>query len=255
VERRGKVTLPEPVTFTSTTERERTMVGRRRFLLLGIGGTAAALVGAGTLQASAASPTMVPVWRLSADWGYPVPPKSRTRCRCTACRNHAANKVFATKALALANRIHPCCVCQPYSIDILASDSVALFASSPDGSIDLRNDQSRGLFEAAVVRSLAPVPDPTPPTTPATPTVPSPAPAIAPAATPATASGPDPVPDPVSELAADPSRSVSAPEPVTSHTASLPVTGSNSEVLLAAAGVLVIAGAAAVVAAGSPNEH
>ena len=229
------MTLPEPVVSTSMTETEIKMVGRRRFLLLGIGGTAAALVGAGALQASAASPTMVPVWRLSADWGYPVPPKNRTKCRCTACGNHAANKVFATKDLALANRIHPCCVCQPYSIEILAADSDALFASSPGGSIDLRHDESRGLFEAAVVRSLTPVPDPT---------IPSPPPATTPAATPAAAPAPDPVPEPVAKLAAEPSRSAQ----------SLPVTGSDSDTLLAAAGVLVVAGVAAVVAAGSPTS-
>ncbi len=215
------------------------MVGRRRFLLLGIGGTAAALVGAGALPASAASPTMVPVWRLSADWGYPVPPKNRTRCRCTACRNHAASKVFATKALALANRIHPCCVCQPYSIDILATDSNALFASNPSGSIDLRHNDSRALFEAAVVRSLAPVPDPPAPTalTPA-----SPPHASTPVATPASAPTIGPAGDPGQALAAESTRSAR----------SLPVTGSDTDTLLAAAGVLVLAGVAAVVAADNP---
>ena len=117
------------------------MVGRRRFLLLGIGGSAAALIGGTSLQAAADAPTIVPVWRLSADWGYAVPPKNRTRCRCQSCRNHAANKVFVSKAAALANRIHPCCVCQPYSIDLLAADAASLFVGSPTGeSIDLRND-------------------------------------------------------------------------------------------------------------------
>ena len=136
------------------------MVGRRRFLLLGIGGSAAALVGGTSLHAAAVSSTTVPVWRLSADWGYPVPPKNRTRCHCKACRNHANNKVFASKSAALANRVHSCCVCQPYSIDLLAADSAALFASNPSGSLDLRNRDTRGRFEAAVLRSLTTVPDP-----------------------------------------------------------------------------------------------
>lgn len=217
------------------------MVGRRRFLLLGLGGTAAALVGAGAAQVSAASPTMVSVWRLSADWGYAVPPKSRTRCRCAACRNHAANKIFATKALALAGRIHPCCVCQPYSVDILAGDSDALFASSPAGTVDLRSDGSRSLFEAAVVRSLAPVPDPA---APAAPAPASPPPASAPATPSQAVPAPDPAPSPVSELARDSSGSEG----------SLPVTGSDSETLLAAAGVLVVAGVAAVVATGGESS-
>jgi hypothetical protein len=241
VERRGKVTLPEPVAFTSMTETESTMVGRRRFLLLGIGSTAAALVGAGVLQASAASPTLVPVWRLSADWGYPVPPKNRTRCRCTACRNHAANKVFATKAIALASRIHPCCVCQPYSIDLLAADADALFASSPGGSIDLRNDGSRGQFEAAVVRSLAPAP---PASSPPASSPPDSAAAPAPTST----------PDPLSPLSAQAPPQTPSPVVMTSQSPSLPVTGADHDALLAAAGVLVVAGVAAVVAAGNSNS-
>jgi hypothetical protein len=174
---------------------------------------------------------MVPVWRLSADWGYPVPPKNRTKCCCKACRNHAANKVFASKAVALANRIHPCCVCQPYSIDILASDSAALFASSPAGSIDLRNDDSRGQFEAAVLRSLAPVPDPRV-LTPAT----APAPLAAPA------------------LSADASRPASSAAADPSQSAALPVTGADHDTLLTAAGVLVVAGVAVAVAAGSSTS-
>jgi LPXTG-motif cell wall-anchored protein len=114
-----------------------------------------------------------------------------------------------------------------------------LFASSPGGSIDLRHDESRGLFEAAVVRSLAPVPDPAIPSPP-----PATTPATTPAATPAAAPAPDPVPEPAARLAAEPSRSAG----------SLPVTGSDSDTLLAAAGVLVVAGVAAVVAAGSPTS-
>jgi hypothetical protein len=202
------------------------MVGRRRFLLLGIGGGAAALVGTTALPAVAAAPTTVPVWRLSADWGYRVPPTNRTRCRCKACRGHAANKVFASKAAALANRSHPCCICQPYSVDLLASDSAALFASTSDGAIDLRDSETRRRFEAAVVRSLGPVADP-----------------------PTRAMGTPPVVP--AKLAADAPSSPMAATVAASPSTTLPTTGADHEMVLAVAGVLVAAGVAAVVAAGT----
>ena len=202
------------------------MVGRRRFLLLGIGGSAAAWVGGTALTVAAATPTTVPVWRLSADWGYRVPPTNRTRCRCKACRGHAANKVFDSKAGALANRSHPCCACQPYSVDLLAADSAALFAASSDGSIDLRDSDSRRRFEAAVVRSLAPVPDP--------PTRAMGTPPIVPA-----------------KLAADAPSSPMATATAASPSTTLPTTGADHELVLAAAGVLVVAGVAAMAAAGT----
>jgi hypothetical protein len=206
------------------------MVGRRRFLLLGIGGSAAALIGGTSLQAAADAPTIVPVWRLSADWGYAVPPKNRTRCRCQGCRNHAANKVFVSKAAALGNRIHPCCVCQPYSIDLLAGDAASLFVGSPTGdSIDLRNDDSRGRFEAAMVRSLAPVPNPVPTST--TPTVTTAA----------------------NEITFGPVLSASDPGQLaattSSQSVSLPMTGANHDTLVTAAAVLVAAGVAVVAGA------
>ncbi|MGZ7006021.1 MAG: hypothetical protein ACXVLX_10510 [Ilumatobacteraceae bacterium] len=204
---------------------EITMVGRRRFLLLGIGGSAAALVGGTALPAAAAASTTVPVWRLSADWGYRVPPTNRTRCRCKACRGHAANKIFESKAAALANRSHPCCVCQPYSIDLLASDSAALFASTSAGSIDLRNRETRRRFEAAVVRSLQTAP-PDPPTR---------------------AMGTPPVAP--ARLAADAPSSPTAAATTASPSTTLPATGADHELILAAGGVLVVAGVAAVVAA------
>ncbi len=200
------------------------MVGRRRFLLLGIGGSAAALVGGTALPAAAASSTTVSVWRLSADWGYRIPPRYRTRCRCTACRSHAANKVFQSKAAALANRSHPGCACQPYSIDLLASDSATLFASSSAGSIDLRDRDTRRRFEAAVLRSLAPVPDP-----------------------PTRAMGTPPVP---AKVAADPPKPAAASAAMASPSTTLPATGADHDAVLATAGVLVVAGVAAVVAAG-----
>jgi hypothetical protein len=209
------------------------MVGRRRFILLGIGGGAAVLVGSTTLAAAADAPTVLTVWRLSADWGYAVPPKNRTRCRCQSCRAHAANKVFASKAVALANRIHPCCVCQPYSIELLASDAATLFVGSPSGdSIDLRDHASRALFEAAMARSLAPVSPSSPPAVPDT-----------------SMSNPAvPLSDHNVLLGAlvttsDRSRASASAAPAS---ATLPVTGTDHNTLLTAATVLVAAGVAAV---------
>ncbi len=208
---------------------EITMVGRRRFLLLGIDGSAAALVGGTSLHAAAVSSTTAAVWRLSADWGYPVPPKNRTRCHCKACRNHANNKVFASKSAALANRVHSCCVCQPYSIDLLAADSAALFASNPSGGIDLRNRDTRGRFEAADLRSLAPVPDP-----------------------PTRSMGTPPVGS--SRVLAEAPSPAKAPVAEPSRAANLPVTGADHDAVLVPAGVLVVAGVAAAVASGSSTS-
>lgn len=241
------VTLPEPVAFRARDARDGyiTMVGRRRFLLLGLGGGAAALVGGTSLSVAAEAPTVVSVWRLSADWGYAVPPKSRTRCRCQSCRNHAANKVFVSKAVALTNRIHPCCVCQPYSVELLAADAATLFAGSPTGdSIDLRNDDSRARFEAAMVRSLAPVPPPSPNTAVGSPMAPPKAPAT-----------PEPAPAPTMLLGAlvttsDPDRATTSAAPVS---ATLPVTGGDHATLLAASAVLVAVGVGAVASASAGN--
>lgn len=127
--------------------------GRRRFLAMGFGGCAVAFGGLGPTTAGAAEPT-VPVWRLSADWGFAVGPKGRTRCRCSACRAHAANAVFATRPGALGDRIHPCCVCQPVAMHLLADDVALLFPGGM-GKFDLRYGTNRLDFEAAVARAGA----------------------------------------------------------------------------------------------------
>ncbi|CAN0504260.1 unnamed protein product, partial [Phaeothamnion confervicola] len=108
-------------------------------------------------------PEFATVWRLSADWGYPVPPKSRTRCLCSACRAHAANKIYLSRDEAIAGRIHPCCVCQPYSIQLLTTDVAVLAALTTAGSADLRRGPVRTAFEGAVARAQEPPPPPPPP--------------------------------------------------------------------------------------------
>jgi hypothetical protein len=120
--------------------------GRRRFLVLGAGSGAALAIGAGGGNAAAAGATTT-VWKLSADWGYAVPPKNRTRCRCSACKDHATNTLFATQTDALAARIHPCCVCQPFGVALLTADAAALFPTSTT-TLDLRAADNRIAFEA-----------------------------------------------------------------------------------------------------------
>ena len=114
--------MPQPALIST--------IGRRRFLT-----AVAALMGGGvvTLVAGAEgarAAETVTLWRLNANWGYPVGPKNKTHCDCNACQVHAANKIYLTAAAALAGRIHVCCVCQPESFVVSASCAEALFASS-----------------------------------------------------------------------------------------------------------------------------
>jgi len=131
-------------------------IGRRRFLALGAAGGAAAVLG--TAQSVAAAPITIQVWRLNANWGYAVPPKGWTRCHCSACHNHAANKVYLTRDAAIDGRIHLCCVCQPVAIDLLAGDVPTLFDT--DVVIDLRRPGVRDAFEAAVANVTSPTATP-----------------------------------------------------------------------------------------------
>ena len=105
-------------------------IGRRRFLT-----AVAAVMGGGvvTLVAGAEgarAAETVTLWRLNANWGYPVGPKDKTHCDCNACQTHATNKIYLTSDAALAGRIHLCCVCQPESFVVPASCAGALFAAS-----------------------------------------------------------------------------------------------------------------------------
>ena len=135
-------------------------LGRRKFLALSLGSSAIALLGTAAVS-SAAPDDPVQVWRLSANWGYAVPPKGRTRCKCSACHAHAANLVFTTSGAAVADRIHPCCVCQPFSIAISRQGYDALFSTS--ANIDLHDPGVRAGFETAV-SDLTAVPTTTTPT-------------------------------------------------------------------------------------------
>jgi hypothetical protein len=101
------------------------------------------------VRADAAGAATVPaggitVWRLNADWGYPVGPKNKTRCACNACVRRAENGYFRSKTAAIAGRIHPCCVCQPYKTTIADISSADLF--NGESSADLRDARVAAVF-------------------------------------------------------------------------------------------------------------
>jgi hypothetical protein len=140
------------------------MVGRRRFLILGVGTGAGAVIGLPGVVTPASAAALQSVWRLNAQWGFPVPPDGKTRCVCNACHLHAANKVFLSEAAAISGRIHLCCVCQPMSLQLLTDDVNGLFPG-PTTVIDLRQGDNAAQFAAAIARAQAPAPTDT--TTPA----------------------------------------------------------------------------------------
>jgi hypothetical protein len=112
---------------------------RRSFFRVGAvaGGAALALATIGPMRAAGALDSGTTVWRLDADWGYPVGPKAKTHCVCNACHRHAANKIFATEADAVAARIHICCQCQPVAFAVPA-DVATSFFDDGRASVDRR---------------------------------------------------------------------------------------------------------------------
>lgn len=122
-------------------------MGRRR-LLLGVLGCAGAATGASIILPATAfgAPSEplrtapVTLWRLCPTW-------ASSSCTCSACRTHAANKVFFSSAAALARRAHPGCTCpaEPVAVNV---DLAALHAVSKDGaSVDLRHPEVAALLE------------------------------------------------------------------------------------------------------------
>jgi hypothetical protein len=103
-----------------SSEESRRDLDRRSFFRVGAvaGGAALALATIGPIRAAGAADVDTTVWRLDAEWGYPVGPNGKLRCVCNACHRHAANKIFASEADAVAGRIHICCLCQPKSFTV-----------------------------------------------------------------------------------------------------------------------------------------
>ncbi len=112
---------------------------RRSFFRVGAvaGGAALALATIGGIRPVGAAESTTTVWRLDANWGYPVGPKSKTHCVCNACHRHAANKIFASESDAIAGRIHICCQCQPVSFT-LPVEVVGEFFDAGTVSVDRR---------------------------------------------------------------------------------------------------------------------
>jgi hypothetical protein len=70
---------------------------------------------------------------------------------CGACRRHAENKVFATRALADARRAHPHCRCAIKAVRVSPIDFVKMFGASSGpairGEFDVRWAEVMGGLE------------------------------------------------------------------------------------------------------------
>ena len=177
------------------------MVGRRRFLLLGIGGTAAALVGAGASAGFGGvtddGARLASVGRLGLPGPAEEPNEMPLHCvpqpRGEQGLRHQGSRI---------GQPHPPLLRVPavqHRHPGHRLERVVCLQSERQRSISAITI-SRALFEAAVVRSLAPVPDPPAPTalTPA-----SPPHASTPVAIPASAPTIGPAGDPGQALAAE----------------------------------------------------
>ncbi len=123
-----------------------TLLDRRGFGRAAVAGLAAATsaaLGAGVSAAS--SRQRVEVYRLSSSWNEPVGKHRQTECGCRACRSHAENKIFFTRAAADTHRAHPGCHCQVEAITIDGTLE-ALRRDSLDGvSVDRRQQRQLSL--------------------------------------------------------------------------------------------------------------
>jgi LPXTG-motif cell wall-anchored protein len=117
----------------------------------------------GPVRAAGAAEAETTVWRLDANWGYPIGPKAKTRCVCNACHKHAANKIFATEAAAAAGRIHICCLCQPVPFTIPAAVGTEFF---DDGTVSV--DRRWAAVTALLVAADVGATDASPPSLPVT---------------------------------------------------------------------------------------
>lgn len=130
-----------------------------------------ALVGAGALavplaRSVSAAASVQAVYRLNPNWGAGdaaclVNPGGSSCSGCSACVNHANNKLFATAAAADTGRAHPGCKCRvetACNVDSTTYDQLFNGASS----VDLRTP---GVSARFVCAPTAPVAEPTHPDT------------------------------------------------------------------------------------------
>lgn len=126
-------------------------LNRRAFIATGALATAGwAITGP---RPAGADTQALTVYRLSADWGFPIGPKGKTRCACRSCFRRAENGYFLTEAAALAGRVHPCCVCQPYTTTLEGVSSEELFLNGQ--SADRRDPRVSAVLAGAAVTTNA----------------------------------------------------------------------------------------------------
>lgn len=187
-----------------------TPLSRRAFMARSLGASTVVAAAGGLLQGGAldlldfSGAATTTAWRLNTRWGYPRGGHGRTSCLCSACRSHAANKIFATQPDAddAAHRAHAGCLCVAESFELDADVYAALF-----GTGTAMADRRYAAVAAIFAAGGAPAPLPPPALTPTPPPAPPPEP-TPPALT--------PTPVPV----------VGAPTPVSAPTPTSPATAS-----------------------------
>ena len=213
---------------------------RRSFIAASMAATAgAAVLGTSALSGAASAESNMTkaatrtVWKLNPDWGYPLGPKGRTSVSSNASRLHAQNKIFTSEAAAIAGKISPCSLAQPYPIQICEADYQELLSHSMDGgiSMDMRCEGVPAIMANAgnVCTASAPPADPVP------------TPTSAPIPTPTSVPTPTPTNGASSALDEAARRRAAAQLAASAPSGALPVTGANSAVGLAAIGAGALA--------------
>ncbi len=97
------------------------------------------------------APGDVPVYGLDPEWGASDPTCTGTCSACSACRCHAANKIFATAADADAGRAHPACKCLVVQLATIAPALYdALFVTGGSvPSVDRRSSETAATLAGA----------------------------------------------------------------------------------------------------------
>jgi hypothetical protein len=118
----------------------------RRAFLGAVAGTAGVALAALIAAPAAAAVAPSTAWKLV----------NGRHCRCRACRTHAANKIFASEAAALAARAHPACRCTAVEFELTPASYGTLFHS--ETSVDRRDAGTAAQVMPAVLNSSATAP-------------------------------------------------------------------------------------------------
>jgi hypothetical protein len=111
-----------------------TTLSRRGFLIRGSAVSGAVLATSFGLAAPATADARPTAWVL----------RTRGGCRCSACRAHAANRVFASAADASSGRAHPGCRCT--AIPVAISPSVYRRCFAGRSAVDRRHPGVEAIF-------------------------------------------------------------------------------------------------------------